>query len=56
MKLSTYIQGGVIPPGGTTQGSAESYVGGEIFPLEALRSAQGTEFNRMYDAIPAITP
>ena len=46
----------MIPPGGTTHGSAKPYVGGEIFPLETLRRAQGTEFKRIYDTIPAITP
>lgn len=40
----TYIQGGVIPPRGMTQGSAASYPGGDIFSLETLRRAQGTEF------------
>ena len=55
-EIETHIQGGVIPPGGTTHGSAEPCVGGEIFPFETLRMAQGTEFNIMYDTIPAMTP
>lgn len=46
-EAETYIQGGIIPPGGTTHGSAESYVGGDIFPLEILWRAQGTEFITM---------
>ena len=44
-KLKTYTHGGTTPPGGTTHGSATSYAGGDIFPLEILRRAQGTEFS-----------
>ena len=46
-KEKTYIQGGVIPPGGTTHGSAASYLGGEILSRETLRRTQGIEFIMM---------
>ena len=47
LKLKTYIQEGMTPPGGTTHGSAEPYVAGVILPLETLWMIQGTEFITM---------